>query len=52
MLPDKVEATFTNGVLEVTLPKAPEVEAKTKKIEVKAGAKKAKPKTVEHKKAA
>jgi len=52
VLPDKVEATFTNGVLEVTLPKAPEVEAKTKKIEVKAGAKKAKPKTVEHKKAA
>jgi HSP20 family protein len=32
--PDKIKATFRNGVLEVHLPKAPE--AKGKKIEVKA----------------
>lgn len=33
---DKVQADFNNGVLKVTLPKSPEVEAKTKKISVKA----------------
>lgn len=54
VMSDKVEATFTNGVLEVTLPKAPEVEAKTRKIAVKAGTRKAKAKAkaVEHDKAA
>lgn len=32
---DKVNAEFKNGVLKVTLPKSPGVEAKTKKIPVK-----------------
>lgn len=32
---DKVEARFKNGVLTVTLPKSPTVEAKTRKIEIK-----------------
>ena len=31
---DKIEAKFENGVLKVTLPKPPEVEAKTRKIPV------------------
>ncbi len=34
---DRVEATFKNGVLKLTLPKPPELEAKTKKIEVTKG---------------
>jgi HSP20 family protein len=34
---DKIEATFKNGVLKVTLPKMPEVQKPTKKIEVKGG---------------
>ena len=33
---DKVEASFKNGVLTVRLPKTPEAEAKTRRIEVKA----------------
>lgn len=32
---DKVEARFKNGVLTVRLPKSPEAEAKTRRIEVK-----------------
>jgi HSP20 family protein len=32
---DKVEASFKNGVLTVRLPKTPEAEAKTRRIEVK-----------------
>ncbi len=32
---DKVEAKFENGVLKVSMPKPPEIEAKTKKIAVK-----------------
>jgi len=34
--PDKIEATFKKGVLTVTLPKKPEAQKPTKKIEVKA----------------
>ena len=34
---DKIEATFKNGVLKVTLPKKPEAQKPTKKIEVKGG---------------
>ena len=33
---DKAEAEFKNGILTVRLPKSPEVQANTKKIEVKA----------------
>jgi HSP20 family protein len=33
----KIEASFRNGVLTVVLPKAPEAQAKTKKIAIKAG---------------
>jgi HSP20 family protein len=33
----KIEANFRNGVLTVVLPKAPEAQAKTKKIAIKAG---------------
>jgi HSP20 family protein len=32
--PDKVEAQFKNGILTVTLPKPPEVAARTKKVKV------------------
>lgn len=32
---DKVEAKFENGVLKVSMPKPPEIEAKTRKIAVK-----------------
>ena len=32
---DKIEATFDKGVLKIMLPKAPEAQAKVKKIEVK-----------------
>jgi HSP20 family protein len=35
--PDKVEASFKNGVLTVTLPKTPEARKKEKRIEVKQG---------------
>ena len=35
--PDAVEAKFKNGVLKLTLPKPPELEARTRKIEVKKG---------------
>ncbi|MEM9619650.1 MAG: Hsp20/alpha crystallin family protein [Pseudomonadota bacterium] len=35
--PDAIEATFKNGVLKLTLPKPPELEAKTRKIEVRRG---------------
>lgn len=34
---DRVEATFKNGVLKLTLPKPPEIAAKTKKITVQRG---------------
>jgi HSP20 family protein len=34
---DKIEATFKNGVLKVTLPKKPEAQKPIKKIEVKGG---------------
>lgn len=34
---DRVEATFKNGVLKLTLPKPPEIAAKTKKIAVQRG---------------
>lgn len=34
---DKVEAKFDKGVLSVVLPKKPEAQTKTKKIEIKAG---------------
>jgi HSP20 family protein len=34
---DKIEATFKNGVLKVTLPKKPEAQKLVKKIEVKCG---------------
>ncbi len=34
---DKIEASFKNGVLTVTLPKKPEAQKPAKKIEVKAG---------------
>jgi HSP20 family protein len=34
---DKIEATFKNGVLSVTLPKSAEAQQQAKKIEVKAG---------------
>ena len=34
---DKIEATFKNGVLKVTLPKKPEAQKLVKKIEVKGG---------------
>jgi HSP20 family protein len=34
---DKIEASFKNGVLKVTLPKKPEAQKPTKKIEVKGG---------------
>lgn len=34
---DAIEATFKNGVLKLTLPKPPELEARTKKIEVRRG---------------
>ena len=33
---DKIDAVFTNGVLRITLPKAPEEVAKAKKIAIKA----------------
>jgi HSP20 family protein len=33
--PEKVQATFKDGVLTLTLPKPPEVQQKTKKIEIK-----------------
>ena len=32
--PDKVQATFQNGVLTLTLPKPPDVQKKSKKIEI------------------
>ncbi len=35
--PDAIEATFKNGVLKLRLPKPPELEAKTRKIEVSRG---------------
>jgi HSP20 family protein len=35
--PDKIEATFKNGVLKVTLPKKPGAQKPVKKIEVKCG---------------
>lgn len=35
--PDKVDATFRNGVLKLTLPKPAELETKAKKIDVKRG---------------
>lgn len=35
--PDKVEATFRNGVLNISLPKNPRARDKTRRIEVKAG---------------
>ncbi len=35
--PDAIEATFKNGVLKLTLPKPPELESKTRKIEVRRG---------------
>ena len=35
--PDKVAADFSKGVLKVSVPRPKEVEAKTKKIQVKAG---------------
>ena len=35
--PDAVEAKFKNGVLKLTLPKPPELEARTKKIAVQRG---------------
>ena len=35
--PDKIEASFKNGVLKVTLPKKPEAQKPVKKIEVKGG---------------
>ena len=35
---DKIGATFSKGVLKVTLPKLPESKAKTKKIEIKSAA--------------
>ena len=34
---DKIEASFKNGVLKVTLPKKPEAQKPVKKIEVKGG---------------
>ena len=34
--PDKIEAAFKNGVLNVTLPKKPEAQKPAKNIEVKA----------------
>jgi len=33
--PERVEATFNNGVLTITLPKRPEVQGKAKRIEIK-----------------
>ena len=35
--PDKVKASFKNGVLSITLPKSPELAAKAKKIAISAG---------------
>ncbi|WP_424140303.1 Hsp20/alpha crystallin family protein [Roseomonas chloroacetimidivorans] len=35
--PDKIEASFKNGVLTVTLPKRPESQNKAKRIAIKAG---------------
>jgi HSP20 family protein len=35
--PDKVEATFKNGVLSIVLPKSPRAIEQTKKIEIKTG---------------
>ena len=35
--PDKVDAAFKNGVLTLTLPKPPALEAKTRKISVRSG---------------
>ncbi len=35
--PDKIDASFKNGVLKVTLPKKPEAQKPVKKIEVKGG---------------
>jgi HSP20 family protein len=35
--PDAIEAKFKNGVLKLTLPKPPELEARTKKIAVQKG---------------
>ncbi len=34
---DKIEATYKNGVLKVTLPKSPKAQKGTKKIEIKGG---------------
>ncbi len=36
--PEKVEATFRNGVLTITLPKTPEAQERVKKIQVKSAA--------------
>ena len=36
--PKKVDAKLSNGVLKITLPKPPEVEARKKKIEIRSGA--------------
>jgi HSP20 family protein len=36
--PDKVEARFENGLLKITLPKAPQAQSKVRKIEVKPSA--------------
>jgi HSP20 family protein len=35
--PDKAKATLKNGVLSISLPKPPEVQAKAKKIAISAG---------------
>jgi HSP20 family protein len=35
--PDKIEAVFKRGVLSITVPRKPEIEGKTKRIEIKAG---------------
>ena len=37
VIPDKTDAKFKNGVLTIKVPKKPESEQKTKKIEIKAG---------------
>jgi HSP20 family molecular chaperone IbpA len=33
---DKIDAVFRNGVLKITLPKAPEAQTRSKKIAIKA----------------